>query len=235
MDPDGHSPEPLRIQGLRKDMGNFVLEAELEVLPGQRAVIFGRSGSGKTTLLRWIAGLEELVPGRDRGEVWIGEQEITRLSPEDRGIGFVFQEQALFPAMSVLENAAFGLKMRGRARKEREEVVMAWLRRIGLEGQCGTPVGKLSGGERQRLAFVRAVVWKPRVLLLDEPFSALDPELRARLRSELMELHALWPVPLLMVTHDEADVHSLATLRIHCEEGPGSQSRKFMNAPTIQR
>lgn len=204
----------LRLEGFRRELGAFALSADFEVKGGERAGLVGRSGSGKTTLLRLIAGLDAV----DAGRVSLDGRDITRLAPEARGIGYVFQEQALFPSLSVLENAAFALRMRGASREEREREAMPWLERVGLAGLAGASVLKLSGGERQRVAFVRALMWKPRVLLLDEPFSALDAGLRASLRSQLVELHELWPVPLILVTHDEADLEAVATFRLGIAE-----------------
>jgi putative spermidine/putrescine transport system ATP-binding protein len=217
----------LRVQGLRKSWGAFELRADFEVGPGERAVLLGRSGSGKSSLLRVLAGLEPWDPAADSGQIWLGEQELTHCSPEQRQIGVVFQDQALFPALDLIDNASFGLMMRGVSRLERQKQAEPWLDRVGLLRQIGTPVDRLSGGERQRLAFVRAWVWNPRLLLLDEPFSALDPGLRGVLRRELLELHALWPVPLLLVTHDEADAEELGTFRIRLHEESDGITRQF--------
>jgi ABC-type Fe3+/spermidine/putrescine transport system ATPase subunit len=206
--------EKLEVRGLKKRVGGvqgFELRADFEVQPGERLAVLGRSGSGKTTLLRLIAGLESLAPSRDQGTICLGAREITHVSPQSREIGYVFQDAALFESMSVLENAAFGLRMRGVGRSQRCETVLPWLERVGLRDRADHGVQRLSGGERQRVAFVRALVWKPRLLLLDEPFSALDHDLRQTLREELLRLHAAWPVPLIVVTHDREDVEALAT------------------------
>jgi len=216
--------EILRVRGLAIRVGerelDFELRADLEVGPGERVVLMGPSGSGKSTLLRAIAGIQEGFAPLS-GSVRLGERELSGLPPEERDIGFVFQDQALFPSLSVLENAAFGLRMRGVPRSEREAQVRPWLEKLGLTRYADSQVGGLSGGEAQRVAFVRALVWKPRLLLLDEPFSALDPALRDRLRLQLLELHREWPVPMLLVTHDEADVRAIATrtLTIALQQG----------------
>ncbi len=203
------------------------LRADFAVAGGERAALLGSSGSGKTTLLRLLAGLDRA----DSGRILLDGREITALAPEKRDIGVIFQEQALFPALDVLDNVTFGLRMRGVQAGEREAQGMEWLERVGLASKARSNVNVLSGGERQRVAFARAVSWKPRALLLDEPFSALDPSLRSALRQELLRLHSLWPVPLLLVTHDEADVAELATRRLRidvqgekrivCETHPG--------------
>lgn len=216
----------LRVQQIRKSWPGFELRADFEVSPGERVAILGRSGSGKTSLLRILAGLEPL--GRKAtGRIWLGNEDLTELPPEKRQIGVVFQEQALFPALDLVDNATFGLLVRGVGRADRQRQVEPWLQRVGLMAHLRTPVDRLSGGERQRLAWVRALVWKPRLLLLDEPFSALDPELRGSLRRQLLEVHALWPVPLLLVTHDEADAQALATGRIAVVEESGGITRAF--------
>jgi putative spermidine/putrescine transport system ATP-binding protein len=212
----------LEVRGLARDVGDFRLTADFIVASGERAALVGRSGSGKTTLLRMLAGLE----APDRGGIRIGERDITRLPPRRRSVGLVFQEPALFPALNVLENAAYGLRMRGIPRREREERALEWLRKLRMESHARSPVHRLSGGERQRVAFIRALIWQPELILLDEPFSALDVELREILRHELLELHRLCPAPLVLVTHDEADAARIATLRLTIQEGEGGKIRR---------
>ncbi|HUP56060.1 MAG TPA: ATP-binding cassette domain-containing protein [Bdellovibrionota bacterium] len=202
--------DSLRLEQVRKRVADFTLEADFELAPGERACLVGPSGSGKTSLLRLIAGLES----PDSGRVRVGSRDLTALAPEKRGIGMIFQEQALFPSMSSIENAAFGLRVRGVPRAERERQAREWLERLGLGSRADAAVGTLSGGERQRVAFVRALIWKPTVLLLDEPFSALDASLRDVLRQDLLSLHREWPVPLLMVSHDAEDLRAIANVRL---------------------
>ncbi|MGK5084748.1 ATP-binding cassette domain-containing protein [Bdellovibrionota bacterium FG-1] len=208
----------LKVENLAKQMGSFILQADFEVGPGARIALVGPSGSGKTTLLRIIAGLEPLDGVADRGRIWLGDREIGGLPAAQRNIGFVFQDAALFDSLSVLENAAFGLRMRGKGEQERRAQTLPWLERVGLTQFADQRVTHLSGGERQRVALVRALVWKPDLLLLDEPFSSLDSDLKQSLRQEILQLHEAWPVPLLMVTHDEEDVRSLATGRLQLRE-----------------
>lgn len=214
----------LSVSGLRKKLGDFTLSADFEVQAGERMALLGRSGSGKTTLLRIIAGLDQA----DEGQISLGGNDLSRVSPERREIGFVFQDSALFPTLSVLENAAFALRMRGMSASDRRVKVMPWLKKLGLAELADSSVAGLSGGERQRIAFVRATVWEPKLILMDEPFSALDMELRKTLRNELISLHQLCPVPLLLVTHDEADVQAVATARLKLQESADRAQRKWI-------
>lgn len=204
----------LRVQKIRKQMKDFILEADFTIQVGERAALLGQSGSGKTTLLRLLAGFESLHTPGDSGNVFLGSQEFTRLPVQKREIGFIFQDQALFLGLNVLDNVTFALRMRGISKKEREATGLSWLSKVGLQSKLNSSVMELSGGERQRVAFVRALIWQPRLLLLDEPFSALDRNLRNILRKELVSLHELWPAPLLLVTHDEDDMDAVATTRL---------------------
>jgi ABC-type sulfate/molybdate transport systems ATPase subunit len=205
----------LIVRGLRKTIADFVLTAEFEVRGGERAALISRSGMGKTSLLRIIAGLEEF---EGAGGIALGTEDLTRLPVQKRGIGYVFQDQALFPALNVFENVVFGLRMAGVPHAERETRGMEWLNRIGLKHRARVSVGTLSGGEAQRVALARAWITQPRVLLLDEPFSSLDLESRQELRNVLRELHESWPVPLLLVSHDPSDLDALATVRLELRD-----------------
>jgi ABC-type Fe3+/spermidine/putrescine transport system ATPase subunit len=207
----------LRVKNLRKHLEPFVLEADFSVHVGERAALVGESGSGKTTLLRILAGLDFLKGSNDGGEIFLGTQKITSLPAQKRNMGMVFQDSTLFPHLNVLENVTFGLRMRGVSRQKREEQALFWLEKVDLASRLTTPIVKLSGGEKQRVSFLRALIWKPQVLLLDEPFSSLDFQLRDRLRKELVDLHQIWPVPLILVTHDQQDVSAIATVRFEME------------------
>lgn len=217
----------LRVENVRKKIGDFTLSADFTVGPGECAALLGRSGSGKTSLLRIIAGFENLNLPECSGKIFLDGKEITNLPPEKREIGMVFQEQILFPALNVLENASFGLKMRGVGKEERHELVLHFLEKFGMRKLAHSQVDTLSGGEKQRVAFIRAIVWKPKLILLDEPFSALDMQIRAVLRKELLELHALWPVPLILVTHDQTDVDMIATKKMSIGENKNGKTYSF--------
>ncbi len=206
----------LVVRDFDQPVADFRLQADFSVMPGERLVIRGASGCGKTTLLRHLAGLE---PPPEKGKILLGGRDVTRELPQNREMGYVAQEPALFESLSLLENAAFGLRMRGFGSRERRAQALPWLERLGLRALADTSVSKLSGGEKSRVAFVRAIVWRPRCLLLDEPFSALDLRLRATIRQELVALHQQWPVPLVLVTHDEEDAREVGTrqLVLHVE------------------
>jgi ABC-type sugar transport system ATPase subunit len=214
----------LKVEDLCIELADFNLRAQFFVQPGERVVLWGPSGSGKSTLLRAIAGLE--TPGlKSSGKILLGDRDLTLLPPQARDIGFVFQDQILFPNLSVLDNAAFGLKMRGVSKEKREAEARSWLSRVGLDSRVGASVDQLSVGERQRVAFVRALVWNPKIILLDEPFSALDPGLRVSMRSELLDLHRLAQVPMILVTHDQADVEAMAHFQLDLQLNPDSRDR----------
>ena len=181
-------------------------DVSLEVAPGELLALVGASGSGKTTTLRIAAGYEH----PDSGSVFIGDRDITRLPPQKRAFGMVFQHYALFPHMSVEQNVAFGLEARGVPKKTRLESARAALEGVGLGGAGGRPVQSLSGGEQQRVAVARALVIEPRALLLDEPLSNLDPVLRQSMRDDLSALLRRANVPALLVTHDQEDAFAIA-------------------------
>ena len=214
----------LKVENLCIELADFTLHADFFVQAGERVVLWGPSGSGKSTLLRVIAGLE-IAGLKKSGTLFMGEKNLTRLPPQARDIGFVFQDQVLFPNLSVLDNAAFGLKMRGVGREKREDEARSWLGRVGLGPRADASVEQLSVGERQRVAFIRALIWKPPLILLDEPFSALDPGLRASMRSELLELHRLSQAPLILVTHDQVDVESIGQCKIELQLKSDSRER----------
>ena len=179
---------------------------DLAVEAGELVALLGPSGSGKSTLLRVVAGLE--LP--DEGTVAIDGRDLTYAPPQQRGIGFVFQHYAPFPHLTVWENVAFGLRVRRTPRDQVRRRVERLLAMVGLSKFAGRRPHQLSGGQRQRMALARALAIEPRVLLLDEPFSALDAHVRRKLRAWLRELHDELGATTLMVTHDRAEAMELA-------------------------
>jgi sulfate transport system ATP-binding protein len=198
----------ITVQGVRKTFGDFVAldDVAIEVPAGSLTALLGPSGSGKSTLLRVISGLE----APDAGRVEIDGRDATNVSPQRRGIGFVFQHYAAFKHMSVRDNVAFGLTIRKRPRKEIDARVDELLRVVGLEGYQRRFPAQLSGGQRQRMALARALAVEPRVLLLDEPFGALDANVRAELRAWLRRLHEQVHVTTVLVTHDQEEAMEVA-------------------------
>jgi len=192
----------------------------LEVVAGDAIVILGPSGCGKTTLLRLIAGLE--VP--DSGEIWLAGAQAAgagrSMTPaHERGIGFVFQDLALWPHLTVQRNLNFVLESVKMPRADRAARAFEALKLVRIEQLSSRYPHQLSGGEQQRVALARALVGQPRVLLLDEPFSSLDPELRDALRSELARLQRTLEVTTVYVTHDQGDAAILADRVIEMRAG----------------
>jgi sulfate transport system ATP-binding protein len=204
----------IKTQSLNKTFGSFraLNDINIQIASGELLALLGPSGSGKTTLLRIIAGLE--IPDTGSGGVFFDEQEVTFLSARDRGVGFVFQHYALFRHMSVFENIAFGLKVRPRQERpgkdEIAERVHRLLKLVQLEGLHKRLPSQLSGGQRQRVALARALAVDPKVLLLDEPFGALDAKVRKELRRWLRKLHEEIHVTSIFVTHDQEEALELA-------------------------
>jgi sulfate/thiosulfate transport system ATP-binding protein len=197
------------IRNVSKRFGDFVAldDVSLEVEGGSLTALLGPSGSGKSTLLRVIAGLE----WPDAGGVELSGQDATALTPQKRNVGFVFQHYAAFKHMTVRENVAFGLKVRKRPRAEIRERVEELLRLVQLEAFGHRYPAQLSGGQRQRMALARALAPDPQVLLLDEPFGALDARVRAELREWLRRLHDEVHVTTIFVTHDQAEAMDVAS------------------------
>jgi len=193
----------IRIEHITKRFGGFVAldDVSLDIPDGELTALLGPSGSGKTTLLRIIAGLE--LP--DSGQVWLGGRDVTRVPPQQRGIGFVFQHYAPFKHMTVRDNVAFGLTIRKRPKVEIRSRVSELLRLVQIEQFGDRYPAQLSGGQRQRMALARALAVEPEVLLLDEPFGALDARVRKELRSWLRRLHEETHVTTVFVTHDQEE------------------------------
>ncbi|HCN1195357.1 TPA: sn-glycerol 3-phosphate ABC transporter ATP binding protein UgpC [Escherichia coli] len=178
----------------------------LDVADGEFIVMVGPSGCGKSTLLRMVAGLERVTTG----DIWIDRKRVTEMEPKDRGIVMVFQNYALYPHMSVEENMAWGLKIRGMGKQQIAERVKEAARILELDGLLKRRPRELSGGQRQRVAMGRAIVREPAVFLFDEPLSNLDAKLRVQMRLELQQLHRRLKTTSLYVTHDQVEAMTLA-------------------------
>jgi iron(III) transport system ATP-binding protein len=200
-----------RVQGLVY----AVREVSLAVRPGEFLTLLGPSGCGKTTTLRMVAGFER----PDAGRVFLGEQDVTELMANQRQIGFVFQNYALFPHLTVFENVAYGLRVQKMAAAEIDRAVREVLETIGLAGYERQFPQQLSGGEQQRVAVARAVVIRPRVLLFDEPLSNLDAKLRVHMRGELRDLQKRLSVTAVYVTHDQEEAMAISDRIVVMHQG----------------
>lgn len=188
------------------DNGKRVIDnISLEIKDKEFLVLVGSSGCGKSTLLRMIAGLEDI----SEGKIYIGDKVVNDVHPKDRDISFVFQSYALYPHMSVYENMAFPLKMRGWKKNEIEKKVKETAEFLGLSDLLNRKPKQLSGGQRQRVALGRAIVRSPKVFLMDEPLSNLDAKLRAKTRAELKKLHSDLQTTFIYVTHDQTEALTL--------------------------
>jgi sulfate transport system ATP-binding protein len=198
----------ISIERVSKRFGDFVAldDVSLEVPTGSLVALLGPSGSGKSTLLRIIAGLEQA----DGGAIRIAEEDVSATSPQDRGIGFVFQHYAAFKHMTVFDNVAFGLRIRRRPKAEIKQRVHELLELVQLEGMSERYPSQLSGGQRQRMGLARALAVDPKVLLLDEPFGALDAQVRKELRIWLRRLHDETHTTTVIVTHDQEEAMEVA-------------------------
>ncbi|MDT5102757.1 MAG: sulfate/thiosulfate transport system ATP-binding protein [Mycobacterium sp.] len=198
----------ITVRGANKRYGDFVAldNIDFDVPEGSLTALLGPSGSGKSTLLRAIAGLDQ----PDTGAITIKGEDVTGVPPQRRGIGFVFQHYAAFKHLTVRDNVAFGLKIRKRPKAEVKEKVDNLLEIVGLAGFQTRYPNQLSGGQRQRMALARALAVDPQVLLLDEPFGALDAKVREDLRAWLRRLHDEVHVTTVLVTHDQAEALDVA-------------------------
>ena len=213
----------IEIQNISKTFGAFkALEhVSLTVNTGELVALLGPSGSGKTTLLRVIAGLEQADPGS--GGILFHDENVVRQHVSARGVGFVFQHYALFRHMSVFENVAFGLRVKRRRERPGKDVIRRkvndLLRLVQLDGLAGRYPHQLSGGQRQRVALARALAVEPKVLLLDEPFGALDAKVRKELRTWLRRLHDEIHVTSIFVTHDQDEALEVADRVVVMNQG----------------
>ena len=205
------------IENLTKQLNNNLIvdHVNLEVKTGKLIAILGPSGSGKSTLLKLIAGLE--IP--DSGRIWLSGKDSSFLSVQERQIGFVFQNYALFNHFTVFQNIAYGLKLRSIKNQKINSRVNELLKLIELQNFTNYYPYQLSGGQKQRIALARALAIEPKVLLLDEPFGALDIQVRKNLRNWLKKLHEEVSVTTLLVTHDQQEAMELANELVILKKG----------------
>jgi sn-glycerol 3-phosphate transport system ATP-binding protein len=199
----------LKLQAVSKNWDGktqVIQPLDLDVADGEFIVMVGPSGCGKSTLLRMVAGLERVTGG----DIWIDRQRVTEMEPKERGIAMVFQNYALYPHMSVEENMAWGLKIRGMGKDHIHQKVLEAARILELDNLLKRRPRELSGGQRQRVAMGRAIVRDPAVFLFDEPLSNLDAKLRVQMRLELQHLHRRLKTTSLYVTHDQVEAMTLA-------------------------
>ncbi len=201
-------PHAICVRAACKRFGTSVVldDVSLDVADGEFVTLLGPSGSGKTTLLNIIAGFT----APDAGSVHFGAEDVTRVPPHKRGIGIVFQNYALFPHMSVADNVAFPLKARGVAGGEIADQVAWALSLVKLDGYGGRRIDQLSGGQRQRVALARAIVFRPKLILMDEPLSALDKHLREHMQIEIRTLHERLCATTIYVTHDQREALTMS-------------------------
>ncbi|OYU37097.1 sulfate ABC transporter ATP-binding protein [Novosphingobium sp. PASSN1] len=228
----------IHLRGITKRFGDYpaLHGIDLDVAPGEFIALLGPSGSGKTTLLRIIAGLEF----QDAGTVLLGGEDVSTMPVAQRHVGFVFQHYALFRHMTVADNVAFGLSVRrGKnrmAKPARQARAEELLRLVQLEGLGSRYPGQLSGGQRQRVALARALAIEPRLLLLDEPFGALDAKVRKDLRRWLRDLHKQMGLTSIFVTHDQEEALELADRVVVMNQGRieqiGAPDAVYMNPET---
>ena len=211
----------LHLTDVRKSYGDVevIHGVSIEVADGEFVVIVGPSGCGKSTLLRMVAGLETVTSG----EITIGDRVVNRLEPKDRDIAMVFQNYALYPHMSVFENMAYGLKIRGFAKDDIKTRVDRAAGILELANLLDRKPRQLSGGQRQRVAMGRAIVREPAVFLFDEPLSNLDAKLRVQMRFEIQKLHRRLSTTSLYVTHDQVEAMTLAHRMVVMNAGEAEQ------------
>ncbi|MDD2918274.1 ABC transporter ATP-binding protein [Rhodoferax sp.] len=207
----------LELRHISQNYGERALlqDINLSVAAGEIVALLGPSGSGKSTLLAIVAGLQTPLSG----SVWFDGQDITRLPPEQRRFALMFQDFALFPHLNVLDNVAFGLVEQRLDKSKARAKALAMLTLFGLADHARHKVWHLSGGEQQRVALARALITEPRALLLDEPFSALDADLRTSLRDEFKDRIQAAGVPTLLVTHDEQEARAMAARAVRLSDG----------------
>jgi len=201
---------------LKKTWNDFELDVSFDIPRGKITALFGPSGAGKSSVLRLISGLEIAEQGfiSNGNETWFDREKGIHLNPQQRSVGFVFQDYALFPHMTVQKNVAYGIKEKWRREEIKDLIAIA-----GLSGYERYYPAQLSGGQKQRVALIRAIARKPDILLLDEPFSALDWQTRIQLQEDVKDIIKQFNVTTLYVTHDVTEVYKLANNVIVLESG----------------
>lgn len=207
----------LELRHISQNYGDRALlkDINLRVAAGEIVALLGPSGSGKSTLLSSVAGLQQPLTG----SIWFNGQDITQVPPEQRRFALMFQDFALFPHLNVLDNVAFGLVEQRQDKRQARAAALDILTLFGLAAYAQQKVWHLSGGEQQRVALARALVTNPRALLLDEPFSALDVDLRTNLREEFRSRIQFAGMPTVLVTHDESEARAMAARAVRLVDG----------------
>ena len=207
----------LELVGLKKFYGKTeaIKGLNLKIKSGEYCCLLGPSGCGKTSLLRMIAGHEEI----SAGDILLGNKRLNGLTPANRGTSMMFQSYALFPHLSVLDNVAFALKIKGMSKAERYDIAQKFIDMVRMSEFTNRLPDQLSGGQKQRVALARALITKPKILLLDEPLSALDPALRIDMRAELKQMQRELGITFIHVTHSQDEALALATIGVVMNEG----------------
>ena len=209
------------LKNVQKLFGDFVAvkALNLEIHEGEFLAIMGPSGCGKTTTLRMLAGLEE----PSTGEIYMNDQVMNKVKPHERDTPLVWQSLALFPFLTVIENVEFGLKMRGINKSERKRRALEWLEKLDIIEFADRDISTLSGGQKQRVALARSLVLEPKILLLDEPLSALDAHLVIRMQAVLVQLQRELGITFVYVTHSQSEAFAMADRVVIMGNGEISQ------------
>lgn len=224
----------LEVKNVSKSYGSkeVLRNINMSIKKNEFVTLLGPSGCGKTTLLRSITGLESL----DSGQIILDKKDISNKKPRERDIGMIFQSYCLFPTMNVFHNVAYGLKLKKMSKEQIEKEVLVTLKAVNLEDRSKSFPAELSGGEKQRIALARTLIMKPKVLLLDEPFNAIDAKLRKALQLKVKEIHKEYAMTSIMVTHDQDEAMIMSdTIHLFRDgviEQSGSPSELYLHPKT---